>query len=279
MQDLGYYNGKIDRIENMVIPMNDRVSWFGDGVYDAGPCRNYTIFAIDEHIDRFYRSAKMLDIEMPIGKDEFRDLLNSLVRKLDSGNQFVYYQITRGTAMRSHDYEPGPGNLWVMLRPAEQSGFDKPIQLITVPDTRYFHCNIKTLNLIPNVMASQKAKQEGCQEVVFYRPGGRVTECAHSNVHILKNGELFTAPTDELILPGIARAHLIRMCHSLGIPVHEEAFDLEALFDADEIAVTSSSKLVCFADQVDHKPVGGKAHVLRDRILNALIEEYVTATM
>ena len=147
MQDLGYYNGKIDRIENMVIPMNDRVSWFGDGVYDAGPCRNYTIFAIDEHIDRFYRSAKMLDIEMPIGKDEFRDLLNSLVRKLDSGNQFVYYQITRGTAMRSHDYEPGPGNLWVMLRPAEQSGFDKPIQLITVPDTRYFHCNIKTLNL------------------------------------------------------------------------------------------------------------------------------------
>ena len=81
-----------------------------------------------------------------------------------------------------------------MLKPAEISDGLTPIKLITTEDTRFFHCNIKTLNLIPSVMAAQKAKEAGCQECVFYRPGGRVTECAHSNVHILKDGVLYTAP-------------------------------------------------------------------------------------
>ncbi len=278
MQDLGYYNGKIGPIEEMSIPMNDRVCWFGDGVYDAGPCRNYRIFALDEHIDRLFRSAAMLDIRMPLSKEALRELLNDLVRKLDTGELFVYYQVTRGTAMRSHDYEPMPGNLWVMIRPAVQSGFDKPIQLITAEDTRYFHCNIKTLNLIPNIMASQKAKLAGCQEAVLYRPGGRVTECSHSNVHILQGGELYTAPTDELILPGITRAHLLRACRDLGIPVHEEPFRLEELFAAEEVLVTSSSKLVCFADRIDGRPVGGRQEKLKDRIRQAMLEEYLSAT-
>ena len=70
MKNLGYYNGKYDELENMMIPMNDRVCWFGDGVYDAGPARNYNIFAIDEHIDRFFSSAALLDINMPVTKQE-----------------------------------------------------------------------------------------------------------------------------------------------------------------------------------------------------------------
>ena len=262
----------------MSVPMNDRVCWFGDGVYDAGLCRNYRIFALDEHIDRLFNSAAMLDIRVPLPKDELRELLNSLVRKLDTGDLFVYYQVTRGTAMRSHDYEPTPGNLWVMIKPAAQGDFAGSIKLITVEDTRYFHCNIKTLNLLPNVMAAQKAKLAGCQEAVFYRPGGRVTECAHSNVHILKGGALWTAPADELILPGITRAHLIRSCAALGIPVHQEPFTLEELFAAEEILVTSSSKLVCFASELDGKPVGGRQPQLRERIRQAMLEEYLEAT-
>ena len=277
MQDLGYYNGTIAPIGEIMVPMNDRVCWFGDGVYDAGPCRNGNIFALDEHIDRFFRSAAMLDMEMPMGKGELRELLCELVRKVDSRDLFVYYQLTRGTAPRSHDYDPGPGNLWVMIRPAVQN-FKMDLKLVTAEDTRYFHCNIKTLNLIPNIMASQRAKIEGCQEAVFYRPGGRVTECSHSNIHILKNGELWTAPTDELILPGIARAHLIRMCEKLGVAVHEEPFTLEELFAAEEVLVTSSSKLVAFASEIDHKPVGGKHIALRERIRDALVEEYMSAT-
>ena len=121
MKTLGYYNGKYGELEEMSIPMNDRVCWFGDGVYDAGPSRNYKIFAIDEHIDRFFNSAGLLDIEMPVTKEELKELLQEMVNKMDTGNLFVYYQVTRGTGVRDHAYTKGPGNLWIMLKPAEIS--------------------------------------------------------------------------------------------------------------------------------------------------------------
>lgn len=278
MKNLGYYNGKIGELEEMSIPMNDRVCWFGDGVYDAGPCRNYHIFALDEHIDRFFNSAALLDIKMPVTKQELKDLLNDLVKKVDTGDLFVYYQVTRGTGIRDHAFTEGPGNLWVMLKPAKISDGLEPIKLITVEDTRFFHCNIKTLNLIPSVMATQKAKDAGCQEAVFYRPGGRVTECAHSNVHIIKDGKLYTAPTDNLILPGIARAHLIRMCKKLEIAVSETPYTLDDLFAAEEVLVTSSSNLCLHANEIDGKPVGGKQPELLEKIRKALLDEFTEAT-
>lgn len=278
MKTLGYYNGKYGELEEMSIPMNDRVCWFGDGVYDAGPSRNYKIFAIDEHIDRFFNSAGLLDIEMPVTKEELKELLQEMVNKMDTGNLFVYYQVTRGTGVRDHAYTKGPGNLWIMLKPAEISDGIEPIKLITVEDTRFLHCNIKTLNLIPSCVATEKAKKAGCQEAVFYRAGGRVTECAHSNVHIIKDGKLVTAPTDNLILPGIARAHLISMCKKLGISVSETPYTLKELFEAEEVLVTSSSNLCLHACEIDGKPVGGKNPELLEKIRSALLGEFYEAT-
>ena len=278
MKTLGYYNGKYGELEEMSIPMNDRVCWFGDGVYDAGPSRNYKIFAIDEHIDRFFNSAGLLDIEMPVTKEKLKELLQEMVNKMDTGNLFVYYQVTRGTGVRDHAYTKGPGNLWIMLKPAEISDGIEPIKLITVEDTRFLHCNIKTLNLIPSCVATERAKKAGCQEAVFYRAGGRVTECAHSNVHIIKDGKLVTAPTDNLILPGIARAHLIRMCKKLGVPVSETPYTLKELFEAEEVLVTSSSNLCLHACEIDGKPVGGKNPELLEKIRSALLGEFYEAT-
>lgn len=278
MKTLGYYNGKYGELEEMSIPMNDRVCWFGDGVYDAGPSRNYKIFAIDEHIDRFFNSAGLLDIEMPVTKEELKELLQEMVNKMDTGNLFVYYQVTRGTGVRDHAYTKGPGNLWIMLKPAEISDGIEPIKLITVEDTRFLHCNIKTLNLIPSCVATEKAKKAGCQEAVFYRAGGRVTECAHSNVHIIKDGKLVTAPTDNLILPGIARAHLISMCKKLGISVSETPYTLKELFEAEEVLVTSSSNLCLHACEIDGKPVGGKNPELLEKIRSALLGEFYEKT-
>lgn len=278
MKTLGYYNGKYGELEEMSIPMNDRVCWFGDGVYDAGPSRNYKIFAIDEHIDRFFNSAGLLDIEMPVTKEELKELLQEMVNKMDTGNLFVYYQVTRGTGVRDHAYTKGPGNLWIMLKPAEISDGIEPIKLITVEDTRFLHCNIKTLNLIPSCVATEKAKKAGCQEAVFYRAGGRVTECAHSNVHIIKDGKLVTAPTDNLILPGIARAHLISMCKKLGISVSETPYTLKELFEAEEVLVTSSSNLCLHACEIDGKMVGGKNPELLEKIRSALLGEFYEAT-
>lgn len=278
MKTLGYYNGKYGELEEMSIPMNDRVCWFGDGVYDAGPSRNYKIFALDEHIDRFFNSAGLLDIEMPVTKEELKELLQEMVNKMDTGDLFVYYQVTRGTGVRDHAYTKGPGNLWIMLKPAEISDGIEPIKLITVEDTRFLHCNIKTLNLIPSCVATEKAKKAGCQEAVFYRAGGRVTECAHSNVHIIKDGKLVTAPTDNLILPGIARVHLIRMCKKLGIPVSETPYTLKELFEAEEVLVTSSSNLCLHACEIDGKPVGGKNPELLEKIRAALLGEFYEKT-
>lgn len=278
MKTLGYYNGRYDEIDNMTIPMNDRVCWFGDGVYDAGPCRNYNIFALDEHVDRFFNSAGLLKIHMPCNKEELKSLLNDLVKKMDTGDLFVYYQVTRGTAVRTHEFPAEcKANLWVMLKPLPSPEITEKIQLITVEDTRFFHCNIKTLNLIPSVMAAQKASEAGCKEAVFHR-GDRVTECAHSNCHILKDGILYTAPADNLILPGIARAHLINICKKLEIPVSETPYTLQELMDADEVLVTSSSKFCMSADHVDGKPVGGKAPELLGRIQDAVIKEFIEET-
>ena len=278
MEKLGYYNGTYGPLDEMTVPMNDRASWFGDGVYDAGPCRNYHIFALDEHVDRFFRNADALKIIMPVSKEELKDLLSRLVQKMDTGNLFVYYQVTRGTGTRKHTFTEGKGNLWITLTPAEISDGHTPIQLMTTEDTRFFHCDIKTLNLIPSVMASQKATEAGCAEAVFYRPGGRVTECAHSNIHILKNGILYTAPTDHLILPGIARAHLLRACSALDIPFREQAFSLQELFEADEVIVTSSSNLCLRADQIDGIRVGGKDYDLYNRLREYLLNEFYLKT-
>jgi len=274
MKELGYYNGKIGELSEMTIPMNDRVCWFGDGVYEAGMSIDGRIFAMDEHVDRFFRSAGMLEIRIPVSKQELKDLLNELVGKMDTGDLMVYYQVTRGSGPRGHAFPEGPANLWVTLRPMKLNPDLGPVSLITGEDTRFFHCNIKTLNLIPSVMANEKAKRAGCYECVFYRPGGRVTECSHSNVHIIRDGTFITAPTDELILPGIARAHLIAICRKLGIPVREEPYSLEDLKAADEIITSSSSAPCVRACRVDGKEAGMRRGDLFDALHKAVFDEY-----
>ena len=125
MKELGYYNGKIGELNEMTVPMNDRACWFGDGVYEAGMCRNYHMFALDEHVDRLFRSAAELEIKVPVAKDALKELLNDLVHKMDTGDLVVYYQVTRGGGPRNHAFPEGPANLWVTLRPKRVNP-DKP---------------------------------------------------------------------------------------------------------------------------------------------------------
>ena len=278
MKELGYYNGTIGELNEMTVPMNDRACWFGDGVYEAAMVRNYHFFALDEHIDRLFRSAGKLEITVPMDKDEMKSLLNDLARKMDTGNLMAYWQVTRGSGPRGHAFPEGPANLWVTLRPKEINPGAEPVGLITDEDIRFLHCDIKTLNLIPSVMAAEKAKRAGCYECVLYRPGGRVTECSHSNVHIIKDGVFYTAPTDNLILAGIARAHLIAACKRLGIPVSETPFTVDELMAADEI-ITSSSTAPCIrACRVNGQAAGMKREDLFDAIHKAVFDEYYCVT-
>ena len=277
MKNLGYYNGKIGLIEEMSIPMSDRVCVFGDGIYDATYSRNHIIYNLKEHVDRFFSSAAKLRIEPPCTKEELSQLLCDLVRKVDDGEQFVYFQLTRGCAPRDHSFPDAKSNLWVMLTPRKIKDNRVPIKLITVEDTRFFHCDIKTLNLIPNVMAAQLTKEAGCDEAVFHR-GERVTEGSHSNISMIENGVFVTAPTDNLILPGIARANLIKACHALGIPVSETPFTLDRLMNADEVIVSSSGSFCLSASHIDGRPVGGKRGDLLEALRVYLENDFIEAT-
>lgn len=276
MKNLGYYNGKYDLIENMMIPMSDRVHWFGDGVYDATCARNYKIMSLDEHIDRFFRSAELLNINLGFTKKYLADLLQKLVNKLDEGDLFVYWQVTRGgKGLRSHCYNSEEkANLWITVTPEKVTKIDKKFKLTMMEDKRYQYCNIKTLNLIPSVLAAQKAKEKGCDETVFYR-GDIVTECAHSNIHILKDGKFITHPADEYILPGIARAHLIEACCALNIPVEQRPFTLAELFNADEVIVSSSGDLCNSAYELDGRVIGGRDEATLEKIQQYIVETWL----
>jgi len=274
VKTLAYFNGTIGELEEVQIPFNDRSHWFGDGVYDATCAGNHVPFALEDHIDRFFRSAELIDIELTMTKQEMNALLRDLTKRVESPNTQVYWQATRGTAWRNHVYpENVPSNFWVMIRPYPLVDLDHRETAITVDDTRFLHCNVKTLNLLPNVLASEKAKRAGCHEAIFHR-GEWVTECSHSNVHILKDGALQTHPLDNMILPGIARKHLLSLASPLGIPVIEKPFTVSEMMSADEVVVSSSSTFGIGLSKIDNQPVGGKAPELLKKLQDAAITEF-----
>lgn len=259
MKYLGYYNGNFGPLEEMTVPMNDRACYFGDGVYEATLAVNDTIFGLEDHLNRFYNSAGLLKMKVPYTREELTDIFKSLLKEMDDKNIFIYWQLTRGTAMRNHIFPDASvkANLWVTMKQGSCSDPNEKLKLITTPDTRFLHCNIKTLNLLPNIMASQKAEEAGCGECVFHRDD-IITECSHSNISILKDGVFITHPTDHYILPGISRMHLIQECKRLNIPVDETPFTIQQMMEADEVVVSSSSKLGLTVSEIDGVPVGGK---------------------
>ena len=278
MKTLGYYDGKIDELENMKVPMLDRACYFGDGIYDATYSRNKKIFAIDEHIDRFYHGLERVNIKFSMTKNRLRELLYELVGYTDDDELFVYWQVTRGEGIREHSYNDDmTGKLWVMLKPQHIVDMSQKIILVTHEDIRYTLCDIKTLNLLPNVLFSQYAKERGAHECILHR-GKRVTECAHSNVHIIKDGELLTPPADKFILKGVAREHLIKACSALGIAVKIRPFTLDEIYGAEEVIVTSSGSLCLQAQSVDGITVGGKQQALINALQSYLLEEFRSAT-
>lgn len=278
MKELAYYDGRIGTPDELMVPFNDRVHFFGDGVYDATVGGNGRVYLLTDHLDRFYSSAAALGIRIPMEKKELGLLLTDLLGRVEGDTHFVYWQVTRGTASRNHVYDDAMmGKLWVMIRPNKLRDPNQPIRLITREDTRFYHCNIKTLNLLPSVVASQEAKRRGADETVFHREGV-VTECAHSNVSILKDGVFISHPNDNLILRGISKTHMIAACYRLGIQVMERPFTLEELMDADEIIVTSSSNFCLHAGEVDGVQAGGKDPLTLRQIQDAVISEYLEYT-
>lgn len=279
MENLGYYNGKYDTIEKMTVPMNDRACFFGDGIFEVAYVRNRKIYALEEHLNRMYESARALKYNVPISKEEFSALLKELSDKVDSPDQLLYWQLSRGTEMRSHAPQSElVANVWVTVRPKVMLDPYTPMKLITFPDTRFFHCNMKTLNLLPTVLASIAAQEAGADEAIFHRDG-KVTECAHSNLCIIRDdGAIQTAPADDLILPGVTRAHMIRACAELGIECVEEHFTLEQMMNAAEVVVITSGAQFRPVDTIDGVAVGGRAPQTLKRMQQMLYGDFLKKT-
>ena len=278
MKELAYYDGQVGTPEEVMIPFNDRVHFFGDGVYEATLGGNHKVFLLQDHLDRFYSSARALEIRIPMEKQELGALLTDLLSKVEGTTHFVYWQVTRGVDVRNHTYSDNMmGKLWVSIRPFAMQDPEKDIAVITKEDTRFLHCDIKTLNLLPSVMASQDAKRAGVGETVFHR-GEIVTECSHSNISILKDGVFISHPNDNFILRGIAKTHMIAACYRLGIQVRERPFTLAELKDADEIIVTSSSNFYRYVTKVDGILAGGKDPETRRLLQKAVIDEFLEYT-
>ncbi len=273
MERVAYYNGQIGAPEDLVVPFLDRVAFFGDGVYDATMASRGVILYLEDHLDRFWDSMSFMRFEPNFSREQLVAELQRVLDMADERDNFLYWQITRGTAPRKHEFADVEPNLWIMVTPVPLPDFGKTLELFTYEDKRYGYCNVKTLNLLPNVLAAQNAVEHGGQEAVLVRDG-YVTECAHSNIHILKDGVLITHPADNHILPGIARKHLLGRCECLGIPVEERLYALDELMDADEVVVSSSTKFALRASKVDGTPVGCKEPETFERLRAALMDEF-----
>lgn len=270
-----YYNGKYGTRNSIKIPLTDRAVFFGDGIYDACIGKNRMIFMLKEHVDRFFSNKEALSIPLSLTKQELEETLREMAKNTDRGCFFLYFQLSRFSEKRVHAYpDEKSSNLLITVDKIDEPNPDKLIKLTEFEDIRYKMCNIKTINLLPAVLASKKAEICGADESVFHR-GDTVTECAHSNIHIIKNGILFTHPKNNLILPGITREHLLLCCKKLNIEFREEPFTLKQLEEADEVLVTSSSKLCRKAESFEDIHYDTAKHRMGKALCEMMYEDFV----
>ncbi len=249
--DFAFYDGNILPLCEVKFGFRDRSVFFGDGVYDAMIGNQKGIYMLKEHLERFQKNLSLLSLTLPYGEDEIIEILNTLLAKTGEGDRFLYIQASRDREERRHSaYGFQNAHFFAYAKSFELPDENKGLSLVCVEDNRYALCHIKTVNLLPNVLASTYAEQMGADEAVFIKDG-IVRECSHSNISILQNGALITHPLDCHILPGIMRGALIEGARKLGITVEERYYTKEDIFLADGVFITSTTRRVAMANMLD----------------------------
>ena len=258
-----YLNGEFLDPERARISPMDRGFLFADGVYEVIPAFNGVLFRLDAHLQRLERSLAEVSIANPHDRAGWRRLCEEMVAANGGGNLSVYLQITRGVAdKRDHAFADPPVAPTVFLTsaPIPVPAADilhqtRGAAAITLADTRWARCDIKSISLLPNILLRQQAVASGAVEAVLLREG-LVTEGAASNVFTVHNGEVSTPPHSTRILGGITRDLVVELCREHGIPVAEREIPEARLHDADEIWVSSSTKDVVPITRLNDRPVG-----------------------
>jgi D-alanine transaminase len=272
---IGYINGKFTNLDDLVLPIDERGHQFGDGVYEVIRVYNGTPFMLDEHLDRLINSSKAIKLPITQTVEDFKNLILEAVDKSQLTDCNVYMQITRGIVTRNHLFPTVPVSITMTVRPAKlisQTTREKGETAIFHEDERWANCYIKSLNLLPNILAKQTAFEAGCYEAILVRDG-YVTEASSSNVFIIKDGKVYTTPLSKHILPGITRMAVKHATKLLNIDFIDKKFTPEELLEADEVFVTSTTSEVLPIVEVDGKLIGtGKPGEVTNRIYQQFSE-------
>jgi len=270
---LANIHGEITPLSEAKIPALDRGFLFGDAVYEVMWVNQGKMWLEEEHFIRLERSLNLIRIK---GVD-LVSLAARVYETITAGkfkNAIVYIQITRGAAPRSHafpkDVKPFEFLFVQEFNDPYAEMREKGIHLLSRPDIRWDHCDIKSTNLLANVLAIQESKEAGCQEVLFYLKDGTITESAHSSLFGVLDGILYTSPSSELILPGITRNHLLNLITKVGIPIREQSLQMDQLGQISELFISGTTSGVIPVVAVDKKVIGdGKPGPITRRIEKA----------
>ena len=266
MSRIAYVNGRYLPHGDAMVHIEDRGYQFSDGVYEVCEVRGGRVIDERRHTARLARSLGKLAIAMPMSQAALAIVMHECMRRNRVRDGIIYLQITRGVARRDHGFPP-PGTkpgVVVTARSLDFAGNERTaaqgIAVITVPDNRWERVDIKSISLLPNVLAKQAARERHAKEAWFVDRDGRVTEGSSSNAWIItKGGKVVTRPADKGILRGITRSVLIDAILAQGLELEERPFTVEEAYGAREAFMTSASQIVMPVVRIDDHPVGNGA--------------------
>jgi len=262
MSRIAYVNGRYVPHREAAVHVEDRGYQFADGVYEVVCVHGGRIIDEEPHLDRLERSLRELRIAMPMGRPAYRHVTRELVRRNRVTDGIVYTQITRGVARRDHPFPAAgtPPSIVMTsrrIKPQDPALFQKGIAVISTPDIRWQRCDIKSVSLLPNILAKQQAREAGAYEAWFVDRDGNVTEGSSTNAWIVtRDGELVTRQLGSAILGGITRRSLIGLAEAAQVKVVERPFTLEEARQAREAFLTSTTSFVIPIVALDGRPVG-----------------------
>jgi D-alanine transaminase len=277
MSRIAYVNGRYLPLSAAQVRIEDRGFQFGDGVYEVVHLHGGRLIDEDKHLARLDRSLGELRIPPPLSRAALAGIIREVAaRNRLHANGLIYIQVTRGAARREHFFPAAKIRPTLVVMGRALAAFPKDIDawatgIITGPDQRWDRCDIKTVNLLPNVLAKQAAKEAGAFEMAMVDADGMVTECASSNLWIVdEGGQLRTRPPGHEILPGCTRAALSELLAEERVTLVETAFSLEELRRAREVFITSATSFVRPVIRVDGTPVeDGKVGPVTRRLFAA----------
>ncbi len=254
-----YLDGQFQPVESAKISVLDRGFLFGDGVYEVIPVYGRTPFRLTEHLQRLENSLAEVRITNPHTEATWTTLLTELINHNNGEDQSIYLQITRGVAPRDHHFpEQSTPTLFMMSNPlvgTPENILQNGIAAITETDSRWSRCNIKSINLLANVLHRQHAMDHNARESILIRDGA-VTEGAASNLFIVQQGTILTPPKGPHLLPGVTRDLILELAQQHNLPCREEQIHETDLPSAEEIWITSSTKEIVPVTTLNQQPIG-----------------------